>query len=308
MAKGKSPHDEKLIADLYEKLGWYTYEADKEQFDPKEVEAILKLLDVLDPLEEDDYFEKDAALKRFKERYHIDEDSEPETGKSSGKGSGGKIRPFPSKPKAKAGGEGTEKKEKKVLPFPKKAVRIAVGGAACVVLVSTLQIGSYAVADKSFFEVVSDGVNSLRITTTGSVGEETEIGFTKDEKKTYQSWDEAKQETGYDFMTLQYIPEGFELVEIKDLTGEYSNRIRGTYQNEKSKEHINFDVAVYSEEYAERIMENLQGWEQIESDSGELIYFSNNVYETVIIKNNFIYDIAGEVSLEEFLRILNYME
>ena len=308
MAKGKSPHDEKLIADLYEKLGWYTYEADKEQFDPKEVEAILKLLDVLDPLEEDDYFEKDAALKRFKERYHIDEDSEPETGKSSGKGSGGKIRPFPSKPKAKAGGEGTEKKEKKVLPFPKKVVRIAVGGAACVVLVSTLQIGSYAVADKSFFEVVSDGMNSLRITTTGSVGEETGLNIEQDKEGKYHSWDEVEEAKGFDFMTPQYIPEGFELVGIGDSKGDYSSLIRGEYRNKETNKCINFDITAYSEEYAERIMENLQGWEQIESDSGKLIYFSNNVYETVIIKNNFIYDIAGEVSLEEFLKIVNYIE
>lgn len=308
MAKGKSPHDEKLIADLYEKLGWYTYEADKEQFDPKEVEAILKLLDVLDPLEEDDYFEKDAALKRFKERYHIDEDSEPETGKSSGKGSGGKIRPFPSKPKAKAGGEGTEKKEKKVLPFPKKVVRIAVGGAACVVLVSTLQIGSYAVADKSFFEVVSDGVNSLRITTTGSVGEETEIGLDKDEKKTYQSWEEAKQETGYDFMTPQYMPEGFELVEIIDFVGENYDYLKAIYAQDGTNKYINFCVAAYNENYAERIMENVSDWEQLESSTGELIYYSDSLYESIIIKNNFIYDIVSNVELGELEKIIKQME
>lgn len=303
MAKGKSPHDEKLIADLYEKLGWYTYEADKEQFDPKEVEAILKLLDVLDPLEEDDYFEKDAALKRFKERYHIDEDSEPETGKSSGKGSGGKIRPFPSKPKAKAGGEGTEKKEKKILPFPKKVVRIAVGGAACVVLVSTLQIGSYAVADKSFFEVVSDGMNSLRITTTGNVGE-TGMDMEQKEEGVYSSWDEAKEINGYDFMIPQYIPEGFELVEIIEVSGEYSNQIRGLYQNNETKEYVNFDIALYSEKYAERIMGNLSDWQKFESDTGNSIYYNGTSYETIIIKNNFIYDITGDIELDEFQKII----
>ena len=307
MAKGKSPHDEKLIADLYEKLGWYTYEADKEQFDPKEVEAILKLLDVLDPLEEDDYFEKDAALKRFKERYHIDEDSEPETGKSSGKGSGGKIRPFPSKPKAKAGGEGSEKKEKKVLPFPKKVVRIAVGGAACVVLVSTLQIGSYAVADKSFFEVVSDGVNSLRITTTGGVGE-TGMNWEQDNEGIYDSWDEVKEKKGYDFMTPQYIPEGFELVEIIDSKGEFSNHIKSIYQNKETQEYINFEVAIYSEKYAEAIMENLSEWEKIESNEEDLIYYNGTAYETIIIKNNFIYNITSDVGLQEFQKIINFLE
>ena len=109
-------------------------------------------------------------------------------------------------------------------------------------------------------------------------------------------------------MTLQYIPEGFELVEMRDSIGEYSNRIRGAYQNEKSKEYINFDVGIYSEEYAEGILENLSGWEKIKNASGEEIYFSDGVYETVIIRNNFIYDIAGNVSLEEFQKVIEYMQ
>ena len=52
MTQGKGKRDEKLIEELYEKLYWYTYEASEEEFDDKEVDAIVRLLDVLDPKEE----------------------------------------------------------------------------------------------------------------------------------------------------------------------------------------------------------------------------------------------------------------
>lgn len=51
MTQGKGKRDEKLIEELYEKLYWYTYEASEEEFDDKEVDAIVRLLDVLDPKE-----------------------------------------------------------------------------------------------------------------------------------------------------------------------------------------------------------------------------------------------------------------
>ena len=71
MTQGKGKRDEKLIEELYEKLYWYTYEASEEEFDDKEVDAIVRLLDVLDPKEDDPKFPSDpeAAFERFKSRY-----------------------------------------------------------------------------------------------------------------------------------------------------------------------------------------------------------------------------------------------
>lgn len=47
----KSPQDEKLVKDLYEKLNWFTFQAGDEEFDEKQVRAILQLLDTLDPID-----------------------------------------------------------------------------------------------------------------------------------------------------------------------------------------------------------------------------------------------------------------
>ena len=90
MAEKKEPRDEKLIEELYERLWWYTYEASEEEFDEKEVDAITRLLDVLEPVHDDTAYEPgaDAALKRFWERYGEEEenaameDSVPEDGAS----------------------------------------------------------------------------------------------------------------------------------------------------------------------------------------------------------------------------------
>ena len=77
MAENKEPRDEKLIEELYERLWWYTYEASEEEFDEKEVDAITRLLDVLEPVHDDQAYEPgaDAALKRFWERYGEEEEN-----------------------------------------------------------------------------------------------------------------------------------------------------------------------------------------------------------------------------------------
>ena len=50
MADKRTSKDEELIKNLRRKLDWYTYEATEEEFDEKQVQAILDLLDALDPL------------------------------------------------------------------------------------------------------------------------------------------------------------------------------------------------------------------------------------------------------------------
>ena len=70
---------------------------------------------------------------------------------------------------------------------------------------------------KAFFEIVRDGVNSMKITVTGNTMEsETssqEVVYDDTERVYYDSWDEVKQENP-DIMTPGYIPEGLELEEL----------------------------------------------------------------------------------------------
>ena len=106
MAQDKESKDKKLVEELQRKLEWLTYEADEEEFDPQQVQAILALLNRLDPPDDvrirpDGSFvtaadggaagqedglasvrDPEAALERFKRRYGItDEDLARKTGK-----------------------------------------------------------------------------------------------------------------------------------------------------------------------------------------------------------------------------------
>jgi len=49
MSKQLIPNDESLVKELYEKLEWYTFEADETEFSAEQVNAIITLLDALDP-------------------------------------------------------------------------------------------------------------------------------------------------------------------------------------------------------------------------------------------------------------------
>lgn len=58
-------NNQQLIKDVKECLAWYTLEASEEEFDEKEVEALVQLLTVLEGNKEEDDKESRAALERF---------------------------------------------------------------------------------------------------------------------------------------------------------------------------------------------------------------------------------------------------
>lgn len=58
-------NNQQLIKDVKERLAWYTLEASEEEFDEKEVEALVQLLTVLEGNKEEDDKESQAALERF---------------------------------------------------------------------------------------------------------------------------------------------------------------------------------------------------------------------------------------------------
>ena len=93
MTQSKELQNEKLINDLYEKLHWYTFEASDEQFDAEEVDAIVQLLDVLEPMKEDPRFPSDpaAARERFNRRFGVEEDGAGEVDIVSEAGADGVI-------------------------------------------------------------------------------------------------------------------------------------------------------------------------------------------------------------------------
>lgn len=322
----KGPQDEKLIKDLYEKLNWFTFQARDEEFDEKQVKAILQLLDTLDPIDfegmekECEQNEKsslqsgrmqekpqkqisavdaDAAFERFKKKYAVtDADLE--------KKDRAKIIPFAGAEEASdelapdmekilamepAGlqaenGQAHGKKERvrgrrgnkgKHRRFWNTAGgRAAIAFLCIFTALAVTGICTSAVQQKPFFEIVRDGMNSMKITVTGNEMEsQTELSMENSEKTYYESWDEIKAENP-EVVVPGYIPEGLELVELYGK--EFGNyvRYRGEYKNNEGNELV-VSVRYYKEVYARGNIHNDNNC--VEEENGNLYYLTEDGYK-----------------------------
>lgn len=363
MANRKGPKDDKLIQELYEKLDWFTFEATEEEFDPDQVNAIVNLLDTLDPQEEayirqpseDGNSEEEgkfvpasdpeAAFERFKKKYHItEEDLLKKNGKAEPeKATGEKIVPFPAEfseeltPNSAEVREltGQTATEKEGLPLaagqnvqnvneqrtpntdtssatPGKAGgkrrrrflstvwgKIAVALLVVVVMGTALTVGTSAVHQKSFFETVQSGVNSVRIIVTGNEMEsesEPSVVVTTDDSKIYfESWDDIAEENS-DVMIPKYIPNDMQLVElIKWDNGNYV-LYRGKYKNVESNERLVVSVRYFEKEYANMELIDEEKWNLINKneDTGVSYYQFDDNYLAVWKEKKCIYIVESE--------------
>ena len=323
MAEKKEPRDEKLIEELYERLWWYTYEASEEEFDEKEVDAITRLLDVLEPVHDDTAYEPgaDAALKRFWERYGEEEenaameDSVPEDGASVTAGPASLPDAEIPKPdeeehfaEEKSAGEtladevpaksGSDRK------WRKRLIRIAVGVAACVVLLISVNVGSYALRKKSFFEIVREEVGRTESTVTGNTE-----GIEEDDNSIEcSSWSEVEQIIGENLLEPTYIPMGYELNSLVIENMEPIKIISGWYENEGY--YIRIRINVYAENFKKYVIQYDKNWDLIESYNAPKnveIYSNGNAYEAVFEEGKCIYYITTNENIEIVKKVADGM-
>lgn len=333
----KSPQDDRLVKELYEKLNWFTFQAEDEEFDEKQVKAILELLDTLDPVD----FEgvEKECMQKAKPRFGIPKRAEhsaakgklhsigktekPQSGHSAGdadaaferfqkkyavtkadlkKKDRAKIIPF-------TGGEeiseelapdmekflAMDEAELRDAPEADKSVinlksvkgkkgrrfwrtaggRVAIAFLTVFAALAATGICTSAVQQKSFFEVVRDGVNSMKITVTGNEMEsETGLEMESSEKIYYESWDEIKAENP-EVVVPGYIPEGLELVELYGK--EFGNYVRynGIYEDSEGRKLV-IRIRYFVEGYVENNIENELRY--IEEENGTLYYLEPEGY------------------------------
>lgn len=333
----KSPQDDRLVKELYEKLNWFTFQAEDEEFDEKQVKAILELLDTLDPVD----FEgvEKECMQKEKPRFGIPKREEHSAAKGklhsigktekpqSGHSAGDADAAFERFQKKYAVTEADLKKKDraKIIPFTggeeiseelapdmekflamdeaelrdapeadksvinlksvkgKKGRRFwrTAGGRAAIAFLTVFAalaatgICTSAVQQKSFFEVVRDGVNSMKITVTGNEMEsETGLEMESSEKIYYESWDEVKAENP-EVVVPGYIPEGLELVELYGK--EFGNYVRynGIYEDSEGRKLV-IRIRYFVEGYVENNIENELRY--IEEENGTLYYLEPEGY------------------------------
>ena len=338
MAEKKDAHDEKLIEELYERLWWYTHEATDEEFDEKEVDAITRLLDILEPVYDDPVYAGGpaAALQRFRERYGETETDAPSAG--------GDLRAMdtaaaaPSSSAAAADEEGAvdaepaasimaaaaaSEESAAAVPAPavvsaagtvsgkhgrkasgrrrggwrRIAVRIGIGLAACLVLLVTVNVGCYAIKEKSFFEIVREGVGRTEITVTGNVeGVEIEDTFVK-----CSSWDQAERIVEEKILKPDYIPEGYELESLEVQNDiELKKIIVGRYENEEGY-FIILRISVYREEFVEDATQYDQNWETLDGEilgQEEYLYRKDDTFEIFFSRGKCLYYVSNNENID----------
>ena len=338
MAENKEPRDEKLIEELYERLWWYTYEASEEEFDEKEVDAITRLLDVLEPVHDDRAYEPgaDAALKRFWERYgEEEENASPDTDVSfssetadedgaehreldDGEGSGGEdsvsmdsssdaSMEDVSEPEVEAAKAAAKPRPSRRGRRRKRLIRIAIGAAACVVLLISVNVGSYALRKKSFFEIVREEVGRTEITVTGNTEE---IEENVDDVVECSTWAEVEEIVEADVLEPVYLPPSYDVKSIIIQKNKERQIVSAKYSDQTGG-FIRFRIDVYPENYRQNMIQYGKDWTLIlEENIGEkkVQYFKKDNYiEAFFVKERAVYYILSTEDIEEIKEVVSSM-
>lgn len=350
MAENKEPRDEKLIEELYERLWWYTYEASEEEFDEKEVDAITRLLDVLEPVHDDRAYEPgaDAALKRFWERYgEEEENASPDTDVSfssetadedgaehreldDGEGAGGEdsvgmdssgdvtveepvdapvgyAMEDASEPEVEAVKAAAKPRSGRRGRWRKRLIRIAIGAAACVVLLISVNVGSYALRKKSFFEIVREEVGRTEITVTGNTEE---IEENVDDVVECSTWAEVEEIVEADVLEPVYLPPSYDVKSIIIQKNKERQIVSAKYSDQTGG-FIRFRIDVYPENYRQNMIQYGKDWTLIlEENIGEkkVQYFKKDNYiEAFFVKERAVYYILSTEDIEEIKEVVSSM-
>ena len=338
MTVNKDDRNEKLIEELYEKLWWYTYDASEEEFDEKEVDAIVRLLDVLEPIKEDTAFEPGAAaaFERFKKRYGLEEEfseeeesvekesAEKETGtnvdmetdagmemdadvvtKVVGEIGTGTKADVVSKAVSETISDTSSKKKrhrkagKRKTNWKKILIRLGVGAAACVVLMLTLNVGTYALREKSFFEIVEEALGRTEVIVTGAIEDDNSRNF---QEKEYSDWEDIEANLGIHILQPTYLPEGFELINLVINTMEEKTLVIARYENETN--YIRIEIDIFDEDFSKNMIQLDNDWELIEENEEVQYYKKNNIIESIFPYNQVLYRINTNLEIDELKKVI----
>lgn len=329
MAQNNGPKDEKLIEELYKKLNWFTFQASEEQFDADQVRTILQLLDTLDPLADEMKIQTagdkeetvsasdvDAAFERFKNRYNItDEDLAKKDLRADAVGKDSKILPFPTEFAEEISIDAEEAKEKAKKSSAQRkhfwttaSGKVALAFIIVFAAVAFFGIGTSAVKQKPFFEVVRDGVNSMKITVTGNAVESEVIVLEQEEENIvyYENWEAVADE----FTNIQipdYLPQDVSLLELYKKNFENYTIITSRYSLNKNE--LLIQIKYFDNEFLKIGASAGDEWKLIENDTeNNISYYSlNENYQAIWMKGNCLYNIYWN-NLEELQNIVNKMK
>lgn len=273
--------NQELIEKLEERLKWYYGEATEEEFDADEVEAICTMLDKLKPIEEEPE-DMDAVYKKLMARIK-EEDA-------------GNVRLFGRRKAAKPA-----KHRMRV----RAAVIIGIG----ILGAGILSLNNYTKtsANKSLFTMMMEEVGNIYIE---KVGEQSSESFNenRETQETFDSWSDLDSGIKSKIMVPEYIPEGYTLYNIECSYLKNQVAVWADYYN-KTGGHLIFAIAFWGNEEktftGKMVDEGEREFLSEYSDENTLYYYweEENEYVCIISMEDGYYKIAGNIELEEMIKI-----
>lgn len=155
-------------------------------------------------------------------------------------------------------------------------------------VINALSLNTTAYKEKSFFEIVHDGPNSMKITVTGNEGNDAYI-------TRYDSWWVLKSYYP-DLMTPAYLPDDVSLDQLSERDhGSYTDFI-GVYTN-----NLTITIRSYRENYAGDLF--YDGWELFDIVDGIEYYQKGDNYKLSFPIGRRLYNVEWN-DLDEMRKII----
>ncbi len=284
--QGKVDEKEQLRKELEQRLRWYHERQTEEEIDVQEIEMILNLLQIMDPLPETEGEEEaekaEKAYARFEKNYM---------------------------PKAK----------KQDILRRNRVLRYAVLTAAAVlVLFAVLNIGTYASVGVDFFTFLWQGGGGRSFVAVGEDvegmgGMETDMTLdcNVNDRQGYKTWEELPQDILSQIIVPTEMPEGMELENVYCWSSKYIFTIKAYYADEDLKRRMQ----VWIEKY-----EEVPTWQQVVNADATFIedisvggrdckvytYEDENII--YFYEEGALYTLFGNCSVEEIESVISGME
>ena len=277
---------ELLREELKQRLKWYQERQTEEEIDEQEIEMILNLLEIMDPLPETEDEEEteraEKAYARFEQNY-------------------------------------LQKERKRGVLRRNKVLRCAVLTAAAVlILFAVLNIGSYASAGVDFFTFLWQGGGGRSFVAVGEdvegmdgMGTDMTLDCNVNERQEYKAWEELPQDILSQIIVPTEMPEGMELENVWCWNGRYTFTVKAYYLDNDRKKKIEVWIEQYEEAPTWQNSTNEDAVYAGEKKvNGEDCSFYTNDKDCIVyfLRGSQLYTVMGNYSIDDMESVVSSMD
>ena len=284
--QGIMDEKELLREELKQRLKWYQERQTEKEIDEQEIEMILNLLEIMDPLPETEDEEEteraEKAYARFEQNY-------------------------------------LPKERKRGILRCNKVLRCAVLTAAAVlILFAVLNIGTYASAGVDFFTFLWQGEGGRSFVAVGEdvegmdgMGTDMMLDCNVNERQEYKAWEELPEDILSQIIVPTEVPEGMELENVYCWSSEYIFTIKAYYTDGDSKRKIQVWIEKYEEVPTWQKSTNEDSVFVKEKEiNGEKCSFYTNDKDSIVyfLRGSQLYTVWGNCDVDEMESVVSSMD